>query len=67
MAIEIVDFPINSTVIFQFAMLVYQRVSMTCLAFAQIRSATCHVPSVPSVPRHGIRVARQEAGRNWDG
>ena len=28
MAIEIVDLPINSMVIFQFAMLVYQRVSM---------------------------------------
>ena len=29
MAIEIVDFPINSMVIFQFAMLNYQRVSTT--------------------------------------
>ena len=28
MAIEIVEFPINSMVIFQFAMLVYQRVYM---------------------------------------
>ena len=27
MAIEIVDFPINSMVIFQFAMLVYERVN----------------------------------------
>jgi len=29
MAIEIVDFPIDSMVIFQFAMLVYQRVTLS--------------------------------------